>query len=90
MGKSVPQHEGRTPTYFLTPLFRQDYRVLNKKANVVVHACNPSTWEVEAGRSEVQGNLVYVAGFKDSLDCMIPSPKKKRIQGENYVFIPEP
>jgi hypothetical protein len=28
---------------------------------VVVHTCNPSTWEVEAGGSWVQGQLGYIA-----------------------------
>lgn len=75
MGKSLPQHEGRTPTYFLTPVFRQDYGVLDKKVNVVVHACNPNTWEWRQEDQEFKVNLVYVAGFKDSLDYMIPGLK---------------
>jgi hypothetical protein len=30
----------------------------NSKAGMVVHACNPSTWEAEAGGSQVQNQSI--------------------------------
>lgn len=89
MGRSLPQHEGRTPTYSLTPVFRQDYRVLGKKP---AEWCTPVTLALGRWRQEDQefkANLVYVAGFKGSLDYMMPCLQIK-FQGENYVSMPEP
>ena len=35
------------------------------KLAMLVHACNPSTWVVEAGGSEVQGYLQFEAKTKE-------------------------
>lgn len=45
-------------------------------AGRVVHICNPSTGEVEAGQSEVQGYLQVRGAFKASLAYMRPYLKR--------------
>lgn len=34
------------------------FQIERVQAKLVLHACEPSIWEVEAGRSEIQGYLV--------------------------------
>lgn len=42
-----------------------------KEPSIVAQVCNPSTWEVEAGRSGVQGYLQLHREFKASLNLKI-------------------
>lgn len=48
------------------------------RLGVVAYACSPSTWEVEAGMSEVQGHPQQHAKFETSLSYMRPCPKRKQ------------
>jgi hypothetical protein len=41
---------------------------------VVVHSCNPSTWEAEAGESRVQGQ---------------PGPQKKKKERKKFLGVSE-
>lgn len=41
-----------------------------------IHTCNPSTWEVEAGRSGVEDQLQPHGKFEASLSYLRPCPKK--------------
>jgi hypothetical protein len=34
---------------------------INVEQGMVLHACNPSTWEAEAGGSQAQASLDYLA-----------------------------
>jgi hypothetical protein len=47
------------------------------KLSVVVHMCEPSTWQVEAGRSEIQGHPWLHSKFKVSPGNIEPSLQKQ-------------
>ena len=47
---------------------------------MVVHVCNPSTQEVEAGGSEVQGHLQMHRGFKPGLRETLSQKGKKQAE----------
>ena len=49
------------------------------KPRRVVHTCNPSTWQVLAGRSGVQGYPQLHSEFKASLDNMNPCLRKSTL-----------
>ena len=52
------------------------------KPHVVLYACDPSTWEVETGGSEVQGHPLLLSEFEASLEFMRDPVSKK--QGEGF------
>lgn len=66
---------------FTAVQMRRKYRVLDKEPRVVVHARNPSSWEVE--------NLSCLCSRVQGQPEFFSSKKKKTYQGENYVFILE-
>lgn len=63
---------------------------INQQPGVVTLACNPSTWEVEAGGSGVQIILSLPSKFKDSLGYMrsVLAPQTTKTQlGKNEWFV---
>lgn len=55
----------------------------------VVHTCNPSIWNMEAGRSAVQGHLWVCKEFKASLGYRDPIIIEKERRGKQYRALPE-
>lgn len=45
---------------------------------MAVHTCNPSTWDVEGGGLEVQGDLQLQSEFKAGLEHMLQKTKSKQ------------
>lgn len=58
----------------------------NKKPGMVVHTCNPTSWEVEAGESEVQGHPWPQSNSKVRLCYKRLFKKKKKVWLYNIVF----
>jgi hypothetical protein len=59
----------------------------NKTKGMVAHACDPNTWEAEAGESWVQGQPSLQKEFKASLSymvrlCIKKKKKKTKNQGQ--------
>ena len=57
-----------------------NYAALHRPA-VMVHACNPRTWKVEAGESEVQGHFWAHGKFEAAKGYMKPHPVSLPIPG---------
>lgn len=58
----------------------------NIRTDMVIHVCNPRTWELEAGGSGVQGHPRYISESGTILDDMRPrcrrEKREKRCRGE--------
>jgi hypothetical protein len=56
---------------------------LNFHSGMVSHGCNPSTWEIEAGSSEVHSHLELHNGFEASLGYMFLRKTKTNKQQQH-------
>ena len=54
---------------------------------IVTHPCNPSSWEVEAGGSEMEGQSLLYSESKNILVYMKHCLKKMKNYGTNKSFI---
>lgn len=59
----------------IDPWYRRLHIKLYTSAGMVTYAYNPSPWEADAERSDVQGQSQQQSKFGDSLDCMSPCLK---------------
>lgn len=51
------------------------------QTGVMVYACNPSTWEIKANGSEVQGYFCYIVSSWPTWDLLDPVLKEKEKLG---------
>ena len=51
---------------------------------MVVHTCNPSTWEAETGGSQVQGQLHLLGETQQQKDPVSKQRFLKRARGAEY------
>ena len=61
------------------------HRSLGIKLGMVAHTCHPSTWEVEAGGSEVQGHpwTHYEGAAQGADNCIC------RVQNQEFMRMPK-
>lgn len=60
--------------FFLPSIYKAPGSLPSNTQCLVIHACNLSTWEEEAGGSGAQGLPQIPSGFKTSLEYIRPWP----------------